>query len=186
MGDKTKILIYQIEESNTKIDVRFENETVWMTQKAIADLYQKGVNTVNEHIKSVLKFMDQKECSKYFTVKKEEGSRKIKRNIIHYNLDVVFNIALRGQHFEQFNRFIMFAKENGINKDFLTVVPIKEREFGELLMKSLEGIVEVIPQYRIDKYIVDFYLPDLSLVVEYDEKHLKKAIERGSRATDIY
>ncbi|MCY7760101.1 hypothetical protein MOC76_07465 [Bacillus spizizenii] len=41
MTKETNILIYQTEEGNTKIDVRLENETVWMTQKAIAELYQK-------------------------------------------------------------------------------------------------------------------------------------------------
>ena len=51
--NETDILIYQTEDGNTKINVRLENETVWMTQKAIATLYQKGVNTVNEHIKNI-------------------------------------------------------------------------------------------------------------------------------------
>src|SRR5690625_3398542 len=53
MNNNTDILIYQTEDGNTKIDVRLENETVWMTQKAIAELYQKGVNTINEHIKNI-------------------------------------------------------------------------------------------------------------------------------------
>ncbi|HLS10479.1 hypothetical protein [Lentibacillus sp.] len=53
MTNETDILIYQTEDGNTKIDVRLENETVWMTQKAIAELYQKGVNTINEHIKNI-------------------------------------------------------------------------------------------------------------------------------------
>lgn len=45
--------MYQTEDGKTKIDVRLENETVWMTQKAISELYQKGVNTINEHIKNI-------------------------------------------------------------------------------------------------------------------------------------
>lgn len=49
MQNETNILIYQTEDGNTKIDVRLANETVWMTQKAIAELYQKSVNTINEH-----------------------------------------------------------------------------------------------------------------------------------------
>lgn len=53
MENKTAILIYQMEDGKTKIDVRLENETVWMTQKAIAELYQKGVNTIYEHIKNI-------------------------------------------------------------------------------------------------------------------------------------
>ena len=89
MENNSDILIYQTEDGNTKIDVRLENETVWMTQKAIAELYQKGVNTINEHIKNIFKFLDEKNQSRYFIVAKMEGARKIKRSIIHYNIDVV-------------------------------------------------------------------------------------------------
>jgi hypothetical protein len=51
--NNSDVLIYQTEDGNTRIDVRLENKTVWMTQKAMADLYQKGVNTINEHIKNI-------------------------------------------------------------------------------------------------------------------------------------
>ena len=53
MESKNELLIYQTEDGKTKIEVRLENETVWMTQKLIAELYQKGVNTINEHIKNI-------------------------------------------------------------------------------------------------------------------------------------
>lgn len=46
MGNDTNLLMYQTEDGQTKINVRLENETVWMTQKAIAELFQKGVNKV--------------------------------------------------------------------------------------------------------------------------------------------
>lgn len=47
MENNNDFLIHQTEDGKTKIDVRLENETVWMTQKAISELYQKGVNTIN-------------------------------------------------------------------------------------------------------------------------------------------
>jgi len=50
---KNDLLIYQTEDGKTKIDVRLENETVWMTQKAIAELYQKNIRTINEHINNI-------------------------------------------------------------------------------------------------------------------------------------
>lgn len=53
MENNNDFLIYQTEDGKTKIDVRLENETVWMTQKVISELYQKGVNTINEHIKNI-------------------------------------------------------------------------------------------------------------------------------------
>ncbi|WP_255259763.1 hypothetical protein [Lentibacillus sp. CBA3610] len=56
MTNETDILIYQTEDDNTKIDVRLENETVWMTQKAIAELYQSTKQNASLlHIKNILK-----------------------------------------------------------------------------------------------------------------------------------
>ncbi len=58
MSNKTiatgsQIIIYQAEDGNIKIDVRLENETVWLTQKLMAELFQVGVNTINYHIKEI-------------------------------------------------------------------------------------------------------------------------------------
>ncbi len=53
MDNKTDILIYQMEDGDIKVNVRLEDETVWMTQKSIAELYQKKVNTINEHINNI-------------------------------------------------------------------------------------------------------------------------------------
>lgn len=51
--NKTDILIYQLEDGKTRIDVRLENETVWMTQKAIAELYQTTPQNITLHIKNI-------------------------------------------------------------------------------------------------------------------------------------
>lgn len=53
MEHNNDLLIYQTEDGKTKIDVRLENETVWMTQKKIAERHQKGVNIINEHIRNI-------------------------------------------------------------------------------------------------------------------------------------
>ena len=88
---------------------------------------------------------------------------------------------MKGQYFEEFNKFFLFIRTNGINKEFLNIIPIKERRFEELLIKSLADIVEVIPQYRVDKYIADFYFPQLRLIVEYDEEHHSKQQEADQK-----
>jgi hypothetical protein len=49
----TQFLIYQTERSDTKIEVRLEDETVWLTQKLMAELFQVGVNTINYHVKEI-------------------------------------------------------------------------------------------------------------------------------------
>src|SRR5690625_1748507 len=111
MLNNIKTLIYQPEAKNASVEVKIVDETVWMTQKAIADLFQKGVNTINEHIKNILKSLEKENCLKYYTIEKQEGLRKIKRKILHYNLDVIFNTAIRGQYFEEFNKLMNFANK---------------------------------------------------------------------------
>jgi len=52
-GKSSEILIYQTEDGRTRVDVRLENETVWLSQKLMAELFQKDVRTINEHIKNI-------------------------------------------------------------------------------------------------------------------------------------
>jgi len=177
MLNNTKTLIYQPEGIDTELEVRIADETVWMTQKSIAELFQKGVNTINEHIKNILKNLEKENCLKYYTLEKNEGLRKVKRNILHYNLDVIFNIAIKGKYFEEFNKLMNFANKNGACKEFLLFIPIKEQQFGKMMKSTLDGIVDIYTQFKVEKYIVDFYLPEVGLVIEYDEKHHKKQID---------
>jgi hypothetical protein len=53
MKPKSELILYQTEDNRTRIEVRLENETVWLTQKLMAELFQKDVRTINEHIQNV-------------------------------------------------------------------------------------------------------------------------------------
>jgi len=53
MKPKSELILYQTEDNRTRIEVRLENETVWLTQKLMAELFQKDVRTVNEHIQNI-------------------------------------------------------------------------------------------------------------------------------------
>ena len=97
MQNETSILIYQTEDGDTKIDVRLENETVLMTQKAIAELYQKSVNTINEHIKNIYA---ESELQELATIRKNrivqtEGKRDVEREVSFYNLEMILSIGYR-------------------------------------------------------------------------------------------
>ena len=94
---KSQIIIYKTETGETKIDVRFENETVWLTQNALADLFQTTKQNISQHIKNIF---EEKELSETSTVKKlftvqKEGNREIKREIDYYNLDLIISIGYR-------------------------------------------------------------------------------------------
>lgn len=83
MIDSNNIIMYQTDNGKIKINVRIEDETVWMTQRGISELYQKSVNTINEHIKNIY---SEGELSESSTIRKNrivktEGERKNEREV---------------------------------------------------------------------------------------------------------
>ncbi|PNZ95869.1 virulence RhuM family protein [Staphylococcus delphini] len=90
-------LMYQTEDGQTKIELRLEDETVWMTQKSLADLYQKSIKTISEHIKHIY---DEGELTKEATIRKSqivqtEGDREVTRESNFYNLEVIIAVGYR-------------------------------------------------------------------------------------------
>lgn len=97
MSNETSFLMYQTENGETKIQVRLEGETVWMTQKAMAELFQKSIKTINEHIKNIY---EEKELEADLTIRKNrivqiEGSREVEREVTFYNLEMIIAVGYR-------------------------------------------------------------------------------------------
>ena len=91
-----KILIYQNERGDTKIDVYFEGDTIWMSQKSLSELYQVRIPTINEHIKNILSDGELDEATiREFLIVQNEGDRQIERHIKHYNFRMILAIGYR-------------------------------------------------------------------------------------------
>lgn len=91
------IVIYQTEDGITQIEVRLENENVWLTQQQMADLYQTSRTNVVEHIKHIFEEQELDEistCRKFRQVR-TEGSRQVEREIPFYNLDMIISLGYR-------------------------------------------------------------------------------------------
>lgn len=93
----SEILIYQNPEGDIKIDVRLEDETVWLTQDQMATLFGKARNTITEHIRNVYEEgeLEQNRTSRKFRQVRLEGKREVEREIDHYNLDVIISVGYR-------------------------------------------------------------------------------------------
>ena len=93
----SEIIIYQNPDGNIKIDVRLEEETVWLTQDQMASLFGKGRSTVAEHIANAFEEgeLEQKATCRKFRQVRIEGKREVEREIEHYNLDVIISVGYR-------------------------------------------------------------------------------------------
>ena len=91
------ILIYQNQEGNINVDVRLEEETVWLTQDQMAQLFGKGRSTITEHIGNIFKEgeLDENSTRRNFRLVRLEGNREVERDVEHYNLDVIISVGYR-------------------------------------------------------------------------------------------
>ena len=96
---KGQFLVYEAEDGRIKIDVRLEDETVWLTQKLMADLFQVTVPTINEHIKNIFNEREliQDATIRKFRIVQKEGQRNVTRMVDFYNLVEQYLIFAEGQ-----------------------------------------------------------------------------------------
>ena len=92
-----QFIIYVAKDGQTQIDVRFQDETVWLTQHEIADLFQTSVANVNKHIRNIIAEgeFDETLASREIVTPRLEGSRIVERPRLHYNLDMIISVGYR-------------------------------------------------------------------------------------------
>ena len=97
MENQGEIIIYQTEDGLTHIEVKIEDETVWLSQQQMADLYQTSRTNVVEHIKHIYEEgeLDEQSTCRNFRQVRQEGNREVARNIPFYNLDMIISLGYR-------------------------------------------------------------------------------------------
>ena len=91
MEEKGNIIIYQSEDGGVRIDVRLEEQTVWLTQQQMADLFGSSRTNVVEHIKHIYEDeeLNEEATCRNFRQVRQEGNREVAREIPFYNLDMI-------------------------------------------------------------------------------------------------
>jgi hypothetical protein len=113
---KGEFLVYQTEDGRIKLDVRLENETVWLTQQTMAELFQTTKQNISLHVRNII---DEGELTPEATVKEfltvqKEGPRQIQRKLIYYNLDmIVARLCRRSGQTPQAGFYERLGKEAG-------------------------------------------------------------------------
>ena len=124
MDSKGEVKIYQTLDGQTAIDVRLENETVWLNQDQIAVLFDKSKSTINEHINHVFKEgeLEKEEVVRKFRITTQHGAMAGKtqeHDVMFYNLDVIISVGYRVKSKRGTQRiaamlFLWFMNNNGI------------------------------------------------------------------------
>ena len=103
-----KIVIYQAEDGKTQLDVKLENETVWLTQAQMTELFQTTKQNISLHINNIFKEgeLDSKATVKEYLTVQHEGKRTVRRKVKYYDLDVIISVgyrvkSIRGTRFRQ-------------------------------------------------------------------------------------
>ncbi len=175
--NKGKILIYQNEKGDTKIDVYFEEDTIWMTQKSMAELYQVTPQNITLHIKHIYEDGELEEsatCKDYLQVQME-GGRSVQRMTKSYNLDMILAVGYRvrgnmGNHFRRWASGILteYMKKGFVLNDERLRNP---KEFGaDYFDELLERIRDIrASEKRFYQKVKDIF----SLSADYDSKSEK-------------
>jgi hypothetical protein len=96
-GPNSELILYRTEDAQTRIQVRLEGESVWLTQRQLADLFQVSVPTINEHLAGIYGEgeLDPERTIRKFRIVQMEGERQVKRIADHYHLDAIIAVGYR-------------------------------------------------------------------------------------------
>lgn len=92
-----QVLLYQRDDGSAGVEVKLEDQTVWLTQKQIAELFQTTRENVTMHARNIFdeRELDPTATSKEFLQVRQEGGRQVKRQVLHYNLDFIISVGYR-------------------------------------------------------------------------------------------
>ena len=185
--EKNKIVIYQTEDGQTQIDVRLENDTVWLTQAQMAELFQKDRTVITRHINNVFKegeLVKEQVCAK-FAHTTQHGAIKGKTQVqeyVLYNLDVIISVGYRVKS-KRGTAFRIWARE--IIKDYLVKgFAVNQRAHSEQIaeLRQLVGMlgrtIQNQPMISTDETnalfeVVTDYTYALDTLDDYDYQRLK-------------
>ena len=174
LANTGKILICQNEKGDTKVDVYFTEDTIWMTQKSMCELYQVAKSSISEHIRNILEDgeLDEDATVRKFRTVQTEGSRQVSRELDYYSLDMILAVGYRvrsnvGIHFRRWASGVLteYMKKGFVLNDERLRNP---REFGaDYFDELLERIRDIrASEKRIYQKVKEIF----ALSVDYDSQ----------------
>ena len=168
MKEDQKIVIYQTPDGKTEIDVRLEDETVWLTQAQMAELFDKTPQNITMHIGNAYREGElerESTCKEYLQVQ-QEGKRKVSRRVKYYDLDVIISVGYR-VHSKRGTAFRIWARKvikEYLVKGYVVNERIRKEQLGEL-RQLVQVASRAISNQEVAKNIESQNL--LNVVVDY-------------------
>ena len=169
-----EFLTFELQSKQDSIEVRYEDETIWLTQKMMATLFDVSVKTINEHLKNIYNEgeLERESTIRKFRIVQTEGGRKVSREIDHYNLDAVISVGYRVNSIRatQFRRWATQVLKQFAIRGY--VIDKKRMENGTALGEDyFERLLEEIREIRLSERrfyqkITDIYATS----IDYDAK----------------
>jgi len=174
------IIIYQPNTNQPAIDVRLENETVWLSQRHMAELFDVDVRTISEHLSNVFSSgeLEKEATIRKFRIVRHEGTRNVTRSVEHYNLDAIISVGYRVKSATA-TQFRIWATKR--LREYL----VQGYSINQQRLEQLGQIVEVMA--RADNHLVagtgevlSAYIPSLQTLRDYDEGTLSDSESTGN------
>lgn len=149
-----EFLLFTSRDDEGSIEARYSDETIWLTQKLMSSLFGVDVRTVNEHLKNVYETgeLSEQATIREFRIVRQEGSREVSRNVLHYNLDAIISVGYRVNSVRA-TQFRQWA--TGVLHDFALqgyVLDQARLENGSYLGKDyFEKLLEEIREIRLSE-----------------------------------
>ena len=169
---QSEIVIYQSESGDTKIDVRFVDETVWLTQAQMEELFHSSHANISEHIKNIFAEgeLDEASTCRKFRQVRIEGKRKVARELLYYNLDMIISLGYRVKSSiaTQFRRWATERLKEYLIKGFtMDDERLKNLGGGSYWHELLERIRDIRSSEKVMyRQVLDLYATS----VDYDPK----------------
>lgn len=182
---ENEILIYQTKSGKTQIDVKMQDETIWLTQDMMAKLFDTTPQNITMHIKNIYEEeeLEQNSTCKDFLQVRKEGNRSVSRNLTFYNLDMVLSVGYRikskvATNFRKWATSTLkeyLVKGYAVNEQVLKTQKDKITTLQttiELLSRSLDNQIETVDEAQQVVRILDKFAKGLDLLDDFDHKTL--------------
>lgn len=176
-----EIIIYEAEES--AVEVRFDRDTVWLTQRQMAELFDTSADNISLHLKNIYKDAELEEnpTTEDYSAVQKEGKRQVRRTLTHYNLDAIISVGYRvnskrGVRFRQWATSVLrdhFIKGYTVNEKRLAEKGLVEMEQAvALLSRTLNNHELISDEGKAVLDVITSYAKSWTLLLQYDEQQL--------------